>query len=82
MKLDNDIAFKSASELVHHIRQKDFSCRDLLEFYSRRIEKLNPTLNCVVNANFDHARAQADSADAKLVAGKNLGPLHLSLIHI
>ena len=76
MKLENDIAFKSATELARHIRQKDFSCRDLLELYISRIEKFNPTLNCVVTTNFDQARAQADGADAHVSAGKTLGPLH------
>ncbi len=76
MKLKDDIAFKPATELARHIRQKDFSCRDLLELYISRIEKFNPILNCVVTTNFDDARAQADRADVEVGVGKTLGPLH------
>ena len=76
MKLKDDVAFKSATELAGCIRQEDFSCRDLLELYISRIERFNPTLNCVVTTNFDHARAQADLADAEVSVGKKLGPLH------
>ena len=76
VKLKDDVAFKSATELAGHIRQKDFSCRDLLELYISRIERFNSTLNCVVTTNFDHARAQADSADEELIAAKTLCPLH------
>ena len=76
VKLKDNVAFKSATELAGHIRQKEFSCRDLLELYISRIERFNPTLNCVVTTNFDVARAQADQADAELSVGKTLGPLH------
>ena len=76
VKLNDNVAFKSATELAGHIRQKEFSCRDLLELYISRIERFNPTLNCVVTTNFDDARAQADQADAELSVGKTLGPLH------
>ena len=76
VKLKDNVAFKSATELAGHIRQKEFSSRDLLELYISRIERFNPTLNCVVTTNFDDARAQADQADAELSVGKTLGPLH------
>ncbi len=76
VKLNDNVAFESATELAGHIRQKEFSCRDLLELYISRIERFNPTLNCVVTTNFDDARAQADQADAELSVGKTLGPLH------
>ncbi len=76
VKLNDNVAFKSATELAGHIRQKEFSCRDLLELYISRIERFNPTLNCVVTTNFDDARAQADQADAEVSLGKTLGPLH------
>ena len=66
VKLKDTVAFKSATELAGHIRQKEFSCRDLLELYISRIERFNPTLNCVVTTNFDDARAQADLADSEV----------------
>ncbi|HEX4097346.1 MAG TPA: amidase family protein, partial [Caulobacteraceae bacterium] len=71
-----DIAFASATELAQRIRSRQIGCRELLEHYLDRVERLNPQVNAVVVRNFGPARAAADAADAALARGESLGPLH------
>lgn len=74
--IDEAIAFWSATRQAAGIRDGDFSSRDLLELYIARIERLNPTLNCVVTRDFDVARRTADAADRARSNGEALGVLH------
>jgi len=50
--------------------------RQLLDYYIKRIEHLNPKLNAVVATDFSAARARADAADRCRAAGESWGPLH------
>jgi len=58
------------------IRNGETTSRALLEHFIARIERINPALNAVVTADFERARAAADSADAALARGDVIGPLH------
>jgi amidase len=71
-----ELAFASATDLAGRIRGKEIGCRELLEHYIDRVERLNPQVNAVVVRNFGPARAAADMADTALASGENLGPLH------
>lgn len=71
-----DDPFASATALAAAIRSGAISSRDLLELYLGRIERFNPALNAIVTLDADRARAEADAADAAIVRGDDLGPLH------
>ena len=74
--IDESIAFWSATRQAAGIRDGLFSSRDLLELFIARIERLNPTLNCVVTKDFEVARRGADAADTARANGEDLGVLH------
>ena len=44
----DELAFASATEQAALIRQKKLSPVELVDLYLRRIESLNPALNCFV----------------------------------
>ena len=74
--VDTDIALWSTVRQAEAIRNGETTSRALLEHFIARIERINPALNAVVTADFERARAAADSADAALARGDVIGPLH------
>ena len=66
----------SASRLARLIATRTISAREVVEAHIQRIEAVQPWLNAVVVPLFDQARRAADSADAAIGAGRELGPLH------
>jgi len=73
--MDN-FAFQSAVDLVKAIRSKKTSSSELLELYIERYERLNPSINAIVDTDLKTARARARQADEALTNGENWGPLH------
>ncbi len=71
-----DRAFASATELLGEIRDRRIGCAELLEFYLKRADRLNPALNAIVVWQVDKARERARAADAALARGERWGPLH------
>jgi len=71
-----DIALWPAHRLAQAVRRRELSSRELLDGYLARVEQLNPRLNAVVTLDPDGARRVADAADAALVRGEDVGPLH------
>jgi amidase len=71
-----DLAFRPAVELAALLRRRELSCRELLEHYVARVERLNPRINAVVTLDLERARARADAADQVLARGDAPGPLH------
>ncbi|HWP66981.1 MAG TPA: amidase [Candidatus Limnocylindria bacterium] len=74
--MPDDLAFRSAVDLAKALRRREIGCRELLEHYVARVERLNPTLNAVITLDLEAARARADEADAALADGEYWGPLH------
>ena len=70
------LPFWSSSQLARAIRRKEIGCVELLNTYLSRIEKHNPRLTAIVDLDERRARKQAQAADAALVRGDELGPLH------
>ena len=58
------------------LRARDVSARELLDAHLDRIARLNPDVNAIVTLDPEGARTAADAADAALVAGEDVGPLH------
>jgi amidase len=67
---------RSACDLAEGIRQKRFSCIEVMESVVARIGALNPELNAIVYDYSDQALAAAGRADRKVTEGAALGPLH------
>ncbi|MBI4765704.1 MAG: amidase [Deltaproteobacteria bacterium] len=74
-KMD-DLPFQSAVNLVKAIQEKKISSSELLELYIERYERYNPSINAIVETDFETARAKARQADEALANNENWGPLH------
>ncbi|NKC15648.1 MAG: amidase [Gammaproteobacteria bacterium] len=66
----------SACELADHIRQREFTCVEVMQSVLERIGANNPRLNAVVHLDADAALDGARAADAAIAARRPLGPLH------
>lgn len=70
------ILFRSAFELAEDIKKGELTSLEVLEFYLKRIEQYNPSINAVVQVDSVRARARAKEADAAAARGEDWGPLH------
>lgn len=73
---DEELAFKSATELTAMLRNRDVSSVELTQYFIDRIEEHNEKLNAIVVRDFDRALEAARAADEALSRGSVLGPLH------
>src|SRR5262245_7925679 len=65
----------SAVELAAGIRDKRFSCVEVMTSVVERIRALNPKLNAIVMDRSEQAMAEAAAADWALASGVEPGPL-------
>jgi amidase len=72
----DDLVFSSAKTLAQSIRDKKVSSAEVVDAYIKRVQEINPKLNCVVQLSEEKAKAQAKEADAALARGEVKGPLH------
>ena len=73
--MSEDIYYADATELARRIRAKEVSPVEVLDAHLDRIEAVNPKLNAIVTMAND-AAAQALAAEAAVIRGDTLGPLH------
>jgi hypothetical protein len=73
---DLTLARKSARELARLIRTRAVSPVEVLDAYLAVIEALNPKLNAIVTLAAEQARDGARRAEAAVMKGEPLGPLH------
>lgn len=66
----------SASEMAQIIRDKKVSPVELVRAHLERIERLNPQLNAFVMVDAERALATAQRAEAAVLQGAAVGPLH------
>ncbi len=64
-----DIYKLTAQEMTRHIQEKKISSRELVQSHIEMIEKVNPSLNAVVEKRYDQALKEADLADQKIKSG-------------
>jgi len=67
---------KSARELARLIASRAVSPIEVLDAYLKVIEALNPKLNAIVTLAAEQARDAARRAEAAVMQGEPLGPLH------
>lgn len=70
-----EITSLSAAQMAQRIRTKEISPVELLQAHLARIEKLNPRLNAYINLR-GQAVPEAKQAEAAVMSGDSLGPLH------
>ncbi len=72
----SELSLLSATEMAKRVREKQLSPVELVEAHLSRIETLNPKLNAFVQIDGERARHQAQQAEAAIMRGETLGPLH------
>lgn len=73
--MHEDICYCDATELARRIRTKEISPVEVVRAHLERISSINPKLNAIVTL-MDGAEAQAKAAEAAVMRGALLGPLH------
>ena len=71
-----DLAYTPATDLVASIRSKALSPVDVTRAVLERIEQVNPKINAFCTVTADTALAAARAAEAAVMKGERLGPLH------
>jgi Asp-tRNA(Asn)/Glu-tRNA(Gln) amidotransferase A subunit family amidase len=71
-----ELCFTPATELRRLIGRREISPVELLDAVLARVEAVNPIVNAFLTLDVDRARAAARAAEAAVVAGDDLGPLH------
>jgi Asp-tRNA(Asn)/Glu-tRNA(Gln) amidotransferase A subunit family amidase len=71
-----DLPERSAVELRRLIGTRQLSPVELMDACIARIEAVNPAINAICATDFDRARTSAREAEAEVMRGAALGPLH------
>ena len=71
-----DLCYTPATQLAAAIRAKEISPVEVTEAVLARIERLNPTINAYCTLTTELARTTARAAEAAVMRGEALGPLH------
>ncbi len=71
-----DLTFLPAVVMAQQIREKRISPVELVEAHLAKIERLNPKLNAFVHVDTERVRREATAAEAAVMRGETLGPLH------
>ena len=70
------IMFETIAEIAAGIREKKFSPVQVVDAHLKRAAALQPKLNAFVHLDAEGARRQARAAEAALMRGERVGPLH------
>jgi aspartyl-tRNA(Asn)/glutamyl-tRNA(Gln) amidotransferase subunit A len=73
--MKNELIYQDASKLAELIRTKEVSPVEVVQAHLDRIAAVDPKVNAIVTIA-DSALANAKAAEAEVLAGKDLGPLH------
>lgn len=71
-----DICALSASELIAHLRDGDFSAQTVVDATLTQIDRYDPDYNAFTLVDREGARAAARAADRKRENNEPIGPLH------
>jgi Asp-tRNA(Asn)/Glu-tRNA(Gln) amidotransferase A subunit family amidase len=72
----SDLTFLPATVMAQQIRERKISPVELVDAHLAKIERLNPKLNAFVHVDPQRARREARDAEAAVMRGGSLGPLH------
>src|SRR2546430_3311489 len=76
IRMTDDLAFTSAAELARLIAGREVSPVEVVEEVLDRIERSQPSINAFITVCTEEARAAAKAAEAAVMRGDHLGPLH------
>ena len=69
--------FMSATEMARQIRNKEISCKEIMQAHLRQIKKVNPQVNAIVTqVDEEEVLAASGEADRHIAQGKRIGVLH------
>ncbi|MQF66098.1 amidase [SAR202 cluster bacterium AC-647-P02_OGT_505m] len=71
-----DVNHSSAVDIGKAIASNEITSKEAVENCIERINKINPSINALVQDCFERALSEADSLDIELAQGINRGPLH------
>ena len=75
--MDNlEICYMTVEEQVEAIKTRKLSPVEIMDAVLSRIERLNPKINAYCTLVAESARKQAKEAEARVMKGEKLGPLH------
>src|ERR1700732_1580806 len=74
--MTDDLAFTSAAELARLIVGREVSPVEVVDGVLDRIERAQPVLNAFITVCSEKARTAAKAAEAAVMRGDTLGPLH------
>lgn len=73
--MNSQLVYQDATKLAELIRIKEVSPVEVMQAHLDRIEAANPNINAIVTVA-DNAMKAAKAAEAAVLAGHELGPLH------
>jgi amidase len=73
---DADLCFWSASQMAQAVKKKQLSPVEIVDAVLARIEKVNPKVNAYCTVVPEMARKAAKQAEAEVMRGEGVGPLH------
>lgn len=73
--MKNELIYQDATKLAQLIRTKEVSPVEVMQAHLDRIGAVDPKVNAIVTLA-ENARALAKAAEAAVMAGRELGPLH------
>src|SRR5512132_2593234 len=76
MVSDPDLVYASIAELAPRLAAKELSPVEVTDAVLARIEQLEPQLTAFIAVTAESARHAARAAEAAIMAGNHLGPLH------
>lgn len=76
MAVDLELAYRPAAETAALIARRELSPVDVVANSLARIAQVNPSVNCFCDVYADDALASARAAEAAVLRGDRLGPLH------
>ena len=71
-----ELHYQTIAEIARKIRSKEISSGEVARHHLRRAAQLQPALNAFVHLEEAGAKAQAEAADAAMLRGNVIGPLH------
>jgi aspartyl-tRNA(Asn)/glutamyl-tRNA(Gln) amidotransferase subunit A len=74
--MSDELAFAAIAELAPRLAAKELSPVELTEAVLARIDRLEPQIKAFITVTPDAARHAARAAEAAIMAGHHLGPLH------
>ena len=71
-----ELTFLPAVTMAQQVLEKKISPVELADAHLAKIERLNPKLNAFVHVDHARVRREAQAAEAALMSGQTVGPLH------